>query len=472
MAGILSYGSYVPRMRLTPATKNWPHRHERAIANFDEDAITMAVAAAGECLRGLDRRDVDALYLASTSLPYAEKQSASFVATAADLRPDLASVDVAHSLRSGTLALRMALDGVKAGSLANVLVVAADSRLGLPSSEIERDGGDAAAALMLGDGPAVANITAIHSVVNDILDVWRADGERMLRTTPEEHFRYEEGYLHAIETCVSGLLKKTGLSIGQFDTAVLYAPDSRRHLEAVKRLGLVAAQARPLPAGVGSTGASHALLQLVGALDEAAPGQKILVVNYGDGADALVVETTDALVAFQQRHRRAPGDTVAIADYYDYLRWRGIGPPTGVNGHRVAPAPHSLYREQAETVRMRGMRCRACGMVQWPPQRVCVRCQAKDDSEPVRMPDGGGTLFSYSMDYVATTPDVPLLHGVVDFEVGGRAMMMVTDRDLTAVQIGMPLELTFRKFSEADGITTYLWKAAPARRGVPGGTGT
>lgn len=476
MAGILSYGAYVPRIRLAPATKNWPYPHERAIANFDEDSITLAVAAAADCLRGGQRDGVDALYLASTSLPYAEKQSASFVATATDLRANIATADIAHSLRSGTLALRMALDGVRAGSFGQALVVAADTRLGLPGSDIERDGGDAAAAFLLGDGPAIANVTAFHSVVNDILDVWRGDGERTLRTTPEEHFRYEEGYLHAITTCVTQLLEKTGLAIGQFDRVVLYAPDSRRFAEAVKRLGLAPGKARELPRGVGSTGASHALMQLVAALDEAAPGQKILVVNYGDGADALVVETTEALVAFQQGTRRGAagrtGNAVPIADYYDYLRWRNIGPPTGLNGHRVAPAPHSLYREQAETVRMRGMRCRACGMVQWPPQRVCVRCQAKDDSESVRMTDGGAKLFSYSMDYVANTPDVPLLHGVVDFEVGGRAMMMVTDRDLSAVQIGMPLDLTFRKFSEADGITTYLWKAAPARQPGLAGAGT
>jgi 3-hydroxy-3-methylglutaryl CoA synthase len=407
------------------------------------------------------------VYLASTSLPYAEKQSASLVATASDLPGEIATVDVAHSLRSGTLALRMALDGTNAGSVRRALVVASDARLGAPGSDLERDGGDAAAALLVGEGPAIANVTAIHSVMNDILDVWRPDGERMLRASAEDHFRYGEGYLHAIEACVSGLLAKTGLTIDTFDAVVMFAPDSRRFGEAVKRLGLAPGQAKEPLRGVGSTGASHAMLQLVSALETATPGQRILLVNYGDGADAMVVEVTPEIVSFRRTARRAASGHaaggVAIADYYDFLRWRRLG-PASVNGTpRVAPAPHALYREQAETIRMRGMRCRACGMVQWPPQRVCVRCKAKDDGESIRIADGGGTLFSYSMDYVASTPDVPLLHGVVDFEVGGRAMMMVTDRDLSTVQIGMPLELVFRKFMESDGVHTYLWKAAPAR---------
>jgi uncharacterized OB-fold protein len=102
-------------------------------------------------------------------------------------------------------------------------------------------------------------------------------------------------------------------------------------------------------------------------------------------------------------------------------------------------------------------------MVQYPPQRVCVRCETKDDFDSIHLSGSRGKLFSYSMDYVAATPDVPLIHSVVDFDVGGRAMMMMADRDTDNVRIGMPLEPTFRKFSEADGIHTYIWKVAPIR---------
>jgi uncharacterized OB-fold protein len=306
---------------------------------------------------------------------------------------------------------------------------------------------------------------ASHTIVNEILDVWRANGDRLLRSTSEEHFRHEEGYLHAVTTAVDGLLGKARVRVADFRKVAMYAPDNRRQAEAAKRLGLGAEQAVAPPRGVGSTGTSHALLQLVGALEEASAGDQVLLVNYGDGADAWVLTATGQLAAVRSGRRSIASQLargVQVADYYDFLRWRGLG-PHGVIGTRMAPAPHAIYREQNEVIRMLGMRCTGCGMVQYPAQRVCVRCQAKDQSEPVRMTDGGGQLFSYSMDYVAATPDVPLLHGVVDFEVGGRAMMMVTDRDLSAVHIGMPLELTFRKFSESDGVHTYLWKAAPAR---------
>ena len=64
MVGITSCGAYIPLLRISrksissatgwlgPAT-GLPG--EKAIANYDEDSLTMAVAAAIDCLNGFDR---------------------------------------------------------------------------------------------------------------------------------------------------------------------------------------------------------------------------------------------------------------------------------------------------------------------------------------------------------------------------------------------------------------------------------
>ena len=57
-------------------------------------------------------------------------------------------------------------------------------------------------------------------------------------------------------------------------------------------------------------------------------------------------------------------------------------------------------------------------------------CQAKDDSQPFRLSDKKGTVFTYSMDYLAGTTDTPLVITVVNFEGGGRMLCMMTDREL------------------------------------------
>ena len=76
MIGITSYGGYIPRLRLnrTSIFQNigWlapvivmVAQGERSFCNWDEDSVTMAVAASRDCLIGMDKTGVDALYLAS-----------------------------------------------------------------------------------------------------------------------------------------------------------------------------------------------------------------------------------------------------------------------------------------------------------------------------------------------------------------------------------------------------------------------
>jgi hydroxymethylglutaryl-CoA synthase len=55
MTGIVACGAYVPLRRLGPGTRDWSPTAGRAVANWDEDSLTMAVAAALDCLGGADR---------------------------------------------------------------------------------------------------------------------------------------------------------------------------------------------------------------------------------------------------------------------------------------------------------------------------------------------------------------------------------------------------------------------------------
>ena len=84
---------------------------ERAVASFDEDSLTMAVAAATNCLDGVDRQTIDGLFFASTTSPYKEKLASSIIAAALDLPKDISTADFTNSLRSGTMAMKSAMNG-------------------------------------------------------------------------------------------------------------------------------------------------------------------------------------------------------------------------------------------------------------------------------------------------------------------------------------------------------------------------
>ena len=67
MVGIISFGGYVPKYRLGADTLGWHSSQERSVANFDEDTVTMGVAAGYECIKGFDRKQIDGLIFATTT---------------------------------------------------------------------------------------------------------------------------------------------------------------------------------------------------------------------------------------------------------------------------------------------------------------------------------------------------------------------------------------------------------------------
>ncbi|MFP6639964.1 MAG: 3-hydroxy-3-methylglutaryl CoA synthase, partial [Myxococcota bacterium] len=179
MTGISHYGAYVPPTRLSLRAlgggQGGDGGPEKAVAWNDEDAITMAVAAGRNCLRGIERDGVDALIFASTSHVFREKQGAALIARALSLRRDVQTSDLGSSIRSGLSALRSALDSIRAGSSRRVLVIASDCRMAAPGTPMEAHLGDGAAALLISEEGVVAEIEDGYAIHDEIVDVWRSE---------------------------------------------------------------------------------------------------------------------------------------------------------------------------------------------------------------------------------------------------------------------------------------------------------
>ncbi len=179
MTGITAYGAYIPRLRLQrkaiAQANAWfaPNlmgaaKGERAMANFDEDAVTMAVEAGRDCLPAADpvkdRAFVDAVTFASTTMPFSDRQNAGIVAAALNLSDEISSIDVSSSQRAGTSAVIAALDAVKAGRAKAPLVVAGENRKTRAASSQEMAYGDAGAALTFGNDKVIAKFLGSHSL--------------------------------------------------------------------------------------------------------------------------------------------------------------------------------------------------------------------------------------------------------------------------------------------------------------------
>jgi len=467
MAGIVSYGAYVPFFRLGKGTAGWESPTERAIANFDEDSVTMAVAALRDALTAIDPGSIDALYFASTTQPYAEKQSATTIGWGANLRPDIFTVDCADSLRAGTNALKLALDATKAQSAKRVAVVAADNRLAQPRSSFERTFGDGAATLVVGEDQVIATIDGHAAFSHEIMDTWRSADDDMVRSW-EDRFRLEKGFIESLRESVSKALEKFGTTAKDYSRVIFSAPDPRAHREAIRALGLEAAQVQDgLFSALGNTGAAFPLMLLIAAIEDAKPGDHLLLASYGDGCDVFSLRVTPEKAQLPAR-RGMKAHLAAkklLPNYELYLTWRGLHQPDpGVRRPPMpTPSATALFRERERNLRFSAAKCRACGTVQYPPQRVCTKCGKRDDFDQVRLADRPAKLFTYALDYIAGSVDVPLVVCIVNFEGGGRALMTMTDRAIEDIEVDMPLEMSFRKLYEAEGIHNYFWKCTPVR---------
>lgn len=474
MLGIQSVGVYVPYFRLSRdlIAKAWGRgsfKGERSVANNDEDCITMSVEAALNCLNETNQHEVDGLFFASTSAPYKEKSCAGLVATVCDLGSQIITADFANSLRASTAALRTALDTVKASSAKKILVTAADCRLGYPGSDQEQLFGDGAAALMIGDRDVIAELEAYCAINYEIMDVWRNDNDIFVRTG-ENRFIVSEGYNVCMQQVVSGVLKQAGLKPGEIKKIILSSPDLRSSLSVARGLGFdITSQLQDaLMLQVGNCGTAQPLMLLVAALEEADPGDRLLLAAYGDGADAFIFRVTDQIRKMKGTNgiKRFLDKKMMLPSYERYLSYRGVLEVVPGEPFRLFPSNAAYWRDQKSILRFYGSRCKKCGASAFPIQRVCYACGSLDEYEEIRFGRKKGKLFTYSIDYLAGRSDDPVVvHSVVEDDQGTRFYLMMTDFDQAELKVGLEVEFTFRKIYEGANFNNYFWKCRPVRNG-------
>jgi hydroxymethylglutaryl-CoA synthase len=463
MRGIQSYSAYIPYRRLERKDVaaffgGASGKGQRAVASFDEDTTTMGFEAARLALRSVGGAEPDALWFSTAEPAYLEKSNASTIHAALRLDASATALDLSGSVRSGAGALVAALR-----STDQVLVTVAGLRGGLPTSSDESDGGDGAAAILVGDdstAPVIAEYLGGASETEEFVDRWRTPGAATTRRW-EERFG-ETVYVPLAERAYNAALKVCELNPDQVDITVVTGNNARGVRAASNRLG-AKALADNLASAVGNTGAAQFAVTLASVLDKAGPGQTIAVVALADGADALVFRTTDAISSFSPakpvdeqiaRHAAVP--------YGKFLSWRSmveVEPPNRPTPSRVSSS--AAARSTEWKFGFVGSKDRTTGIVHMPPQRVGISGGKTDDMEPVAEAETLATIATYTVDRLIYSESPPVIFAVLDFDGGGRFPCQLTDCDVDDIKVGTRVEMTFRRLFTADGIHNYFWKARP-----------
>ena len=336
---IHGYGGYVPRYRIKAEeiARLWGREKtelpidEKAVAGIDEDAVTLAVEAAKIALRRakIEPQRIGAVHVGTESKPYAVKPSGTIVAEALGATPKVMTADLEFACKAGTEALQLVLSLVESERIECGLAIGADTAQGRPGDALEFTAASGAAAFIVGEfrEDAVASIEAWTSYVTDTPDFWRRSYEKYPRHT--SRFTGQPAYFHHIISSVRQLLEEDGYKLGDIDYVVFHQPNVKFPLTAAKILGIELEKVKPgLVTGyLGNTYAACSLLGLVRVLDQAKPGETILLSSFGSGAgsDSYILRVLEGI---EERRSLAPTLDAFInrktyIDYATYAKNRG-----------------------------------------------------------------------------------------------------------------------------------------------------
>ena len=483
MVGIVSYGGYIPKLRLDRMSvfqnMGWfapaiimVAQGERSFCNHDEDSLTMAVAAARDCLKGVDKGAVDGVYLASTTLPFSDRSNAGIIKEALNLRDDLVAQDFTSSLKAGTSSLVTALRAVKGGDHQRILVTATDQRDAKTAYFYEMWFGDGAASLLVGDSDVIAEFLGSYSVSHDFVDHYRGS-RNQYDYMWEERWVRDEGYSKIIPEAVNGLFDKLSIGMDDVDKLVFPCFFKAEHKKIAAKLGAGPDKVVDTMHEVcGETGAAHPFVMLNTVLAEATPGDRILLAGFGQGCDALYFKVTDAIKDLPARDgvKGCLANKTTVTSHAKFLKFRDLL-QTEMGIRAEAPtqtAMTALWRNRRRILGMVGGKCTACGTPQYPKMQICVKpdCLAVNTQEDCEFADTPATVKTFTGDLLAVSVDPPAVYGMIQFEGGGRFMVDFTDCTLDDIYVGQPMSLSFRRryIDKERGFSGYFWKAVP----VPG----
>jgi hydroxymethylglutaryl-CoA synthase len=321
MAGIVGYGAYIPRNRITSEeiARQWGKDpatiarglllKEKSVPGLDEDTITISVAAGRDAVAraGIDPRRIGALYVGSESHPYAVKPTGTLVVEALDIGPDVHVADFEFACKAGTEAMFVALGLVESGRVEYAMGIGADTSQGAPNDALEFSASAGGAAYIFGKDHLLADVVETYSCTTDTPDFWRREGEFYPRHGGR--FTGEPAYFKHVAMATKAILEKTGLAPSAFRHAVFHMPNGKFPQTVGKQLGFTKEQMEvgwlvPL---MGNTYSGSSPTGLAAVLDVADPDDLILITSFGSGAgsDSFVLRATELLP-----ERRGRGRTV------------------------------------------------------------------------------------------------------------------------------------------------------------------
>ena len=486
MTGITAYGAYIPRLRLqrkaVAQANAWfapgllgGAKGERAMANFDEDAVTMAVEAGARlparvrsdqgprvCRCGLFRLDQHAV-LRSPECGHhrqrAEPVRRYFVARCFVLAARRAFGTHRGAGRGESRRVRKRRWWLRAR---NARRARPRRRNSLMAMRLRRDGRQRQGHREIsrqpfGDARFRRSFSRRRRRVR--LRLGRALDPR--RGLYQDRARRDQGAVRED--------RRQAAPTSRISFCHVPSRSSTRQL--AKQSGIDPAKVRDnLAATVGDAGSAHALLMLAHALEQAKPGEKILVAQFGQGCDALLFEVTPEIAGLSKRN----GVSGALArrkeetNYNKFLGFNGLielekGMRAEVDKRTALTVALPQERHADGSCRRQMPRLRHGAIPQDPHLRQSeLQGGRQPGSLQLRGPGRHDPVLVGGFPHLFDVAAQSLRH---DHLCRRRALhestspMWIRDRSIRASKVKMVFRV--KDVDEKRGFKRYFWKAAP-----------
>jgi hydroxymethylglutaryl-CoA synthase len=337
MVGIISHGAYIPRYRIK--TEEIARIHgkngsfikkelmidEKSVPGCDEDSLTMAFEASINALKrvSIDKAGIGAVYSGSESKVYAVKPNASILGDMLGIGTDFTSADMEFACKGGTAGLQSCLGLSKSGFIKYGLAAGTDTAQSSPGDILEYTAAAGAAAFIVGNekDEIIAELEFMHSVSSDTPDFWRRNMQ--LHPMHAERFTGVPAYFRHLAGCAKKLLEKAKMEVDDIDFFAFHTPNGKFPSRAGEMLGIPKEKYDPslIVTKIGNTYSGASLLVFSHVLDNAKPGQRIMLVSFGSGAgsDGFIFKVTDNIKKL--KNARTVQSYIDDKEYVDYAQY-------------------------------------------------------------------------------------------------------------------------------------------------------
>ncbi len=453
VVGIKSYSVNLPRriLRVHQGSSS------TSMLGPDEDLFTLGVGAALKMDRGFET--VQRVFFATNGSPFVDRSLATQLCPYLNLGCEVECYDLQGSRRSGMQALLAGMRMSQSGE--DSLVIISDG--GTRASRCEDDGfGYGAVAFLVGVGESedqfLATLVSRSIVQSALLDEWQVESrhEGFVEHHHGDHrFARTLGYEDSVSLALKGVMSDLGWEAKDVDRCVVYSPDKKTGGAFLKRHGfdLKRHHSDFISSRWGLTGAAHTSLMMVAELENAQVGTRLLVLNYGEGADA-------SLWKVQRVKRQGFLEEPSISltnDHFSKLSQNLLKAKESASGFTSEIMEHrnrNLWQGRI------GKQCLNCEAILTLPLPGCPRCgDSKWKEFPLALT---GECFSITWEHYYPSQESPQGMAVIRLDGGGQLTLQVADSiessDSQRMDVGDRVELVLRRIHNLGGRPGYFWK--------------